>query len=67
MSNEEQTSDNNQGHAPLAGVVGSAFSERQKKSLVYTVRFIIDHTKRYDRDLTDDEIIQMINEDFFGE
>lgn len=70
MTNEK-TSDNQQGHTPLAGVVGSDFSDSQKKSLIYTVRHIIDHTKRTilieNSDLSDKEIIQMIEEDFFGE
>lgn len=71
MSNEKNTSDNQQGHAPLAGVVGNAFSEKQKASLLYTIRQIVDHTKRTilieNSDLSDEEIIQMIEEDFFGE
>lgn len=55
----------------LWGVVGSAFSEKQKTSLLYTIRQIIDHTKRTilieNSDLLDEEIIKMIEEDFFGE
>ena len=47
-------------------VVGSAFSDSQKKSLIHTVRFIIDHTRRYEKELSDEEIIKMIEEDFFG-
>ena len=55
----------------LLGVVGSAFSDKQKTSLLYSIRQIIDHTKRTilieNSDLSDEDIINMIEEDFFGE
>lgn len=54
-------------HDAKLPVVGSAFSDKQKQSLIYTVRFIIDHTRRYDKELSDEEIIRMIEEDLFGE
>lgn len=54
-------------HDAKLPVVGSAFSDKQKQSLVYTVKFIIDHTRRYDKELSDEEIIRMIEEDLFGE
>lgn len=54
--------------SPLSGVVGNAFSEKQKKSLIYTVRHIIDHTRRSiltKKELSDEDIVKMIEEDFF--
>jgi hemoglobin-like flavoprotein len=71
MSNKKKTSNNHQNHAPLSGVLSSAFSEKQKASLLYTIRQIVDHTKRTilieNSDLSDEQILQMIEEDFFGE
>jgi hypothetical protein len=72
MSKKEQTSENHKkGNSPLGIVVGSAFSEKQKLSLLYTIRQIIDHTKRTilieNSDLSDADIIKMIEDDFFGE
>jgi hypothetical protein len=47
-----------------------AFSDKQKASLLYTIRQIIDHTKRTilidNSDLSDEQIVKMIEEDFFG-
>ena len=43
------------------------FSDKQEKSLIYTVRHIIYLTKTYDEELSDEEIMKMIKEDFFGE
>lgn len=58
-------------HDAKLHVVDIAFSEKQKQSLLYTIRQIIDHTKRTilieDADLSDEEIIKMIEEDYFGE
>ena len=51
----------------LDNVVGSDFSEKQKVSLLYTVRHIIYHTRTYSKVLLDEEILKMIKEDFFGE
>ena len=72
MSKTEQTTDKHEhGNSSLGVVVGSAFSDKQKASLLYTIRQIIDHTKRTilidNSDLSDEQIVKMIEEDFFGE
>ena len=63
--------DNKQCNSSLGVVLESAFSDKQKESLLYTIRQIIYHTKSTilidDSDLSDEEIIKMIEEDFFSE
>lgn len=69
MENSLDNTENPQHDAKLP-VVGSAFSDKQKASLLYTVRQIIDYTKRMiltEKELSDEEIIKMIEEDFFNE
>lgn len=69
MENSLDNTENPQHDAKLP-VVGSAFTDKQKASLLYTIRQIIDFTKRSiltEQELSDDEIVKMIEEDFFGQ
>lgn len=57
-------SSNSKNELGVGGVSGSIFTNKQEKSLCYSVRFIIDIVRIYDKKPSDEEIIKIISQDF---